>query len=285
LLRKRMLLHSHSQSSSIEFTSSDSTISDYVQTRELRGAGGGGGGGRGGGGGGSHGGGVSHHSGGSSSDDSCRFKNATHFNITSNTFYYRKEKLCKETDPLIYLYIVVGLLGCATIIIIYDYYENYQRKRRETADANNKAKACETLLHKLSETTCDTMLSREHDESYSTGWICDKCNTKHEKSVSFYRCKICGIDICQSCKSTRPLPTLMQQMSFNHGHGYNAAPAWQQPQTYALDKIVPVSATTNINDTESNIGNGRNKHKHYEMVSQEQNHEPLPVEFNKSTRS
>eukprot|EP00981_Chlorochromonas_danica_P002109 scaffold424_cov165-Ochromonas_danica.AAC.9 len=196
---------------------------------------------RGAGGGGHGGGGVHHHhsSSSSSSSQSCttKYHNVTSGNSTSMEAYQSCHDHASPFLAFITFLPLFIILFCAV---------KYCGIRRRSANAQNKAQACECLHHTLQEMTADGMTATGHQEYYQ-GWICDKCNHAYrqvDRNIPFYRCPICCIDLCVSCKTSRPSPTLMHQMSFNYGHGFAAKPVWQTATAVPLaaTQVVPTTA-------------------------------------------
>jgi hypothetical protein len=223
----------------------DFLINDYFVTRELRGRGSSGGSG-GGSSGGSHSGSSSGRTGsGSSSSSSCHFKNVTHVDrITGNKTYERK-RVCDNSG----LYALFILPAFALIFGGFYYYKRLNNNasvgiaQAEAVNANNKSHLCESEYHTLTETNSNNMIARG-DHNYDTGWICDKCNSEHNKYDNFYRCEVCRIDICASCYRRRPSRPVAnasyapQVFSYGQGPiapvygGYEMVPQQQQQQQY-----------------------------------------------------
>lgn len=189
-------------------------------SRELRGAGGGS---RSGGGGSRSGGGGSRTSGGGyagGSGASCKtiVTNSTVGNVTMLV----SSKSCPDpVNPLVFLvFLVIPLMLIGFVVV------HWLETRKMTRDANNKAAACERLLHTLTLENADNMVARGFT-TYTEGWVCDKCN-KTYKDAPFHRCEICDVDFCASCVASRPMPRLIHQVSFNFGQGYTTVPAWKE---------------------------------------------------------
>lgn len=171
-------------------------------------------------------------------------QNVTVGNVTTLTTTHR----CPQASPYLAVLAVIPL--CILVFLLYRFCRSRSHIRKVAANAQQKAIGCEALHHKLKETNANAMIAAGNVD-YMDGWTCDKCCKlyKHaDRSTAFYRCGICGIDICCACKDSRPRPGIAHQLSFNYGHGNTSQPVWQAQAAYVRQpsaaQVVPVSQAT-----------------------------------------
>jgi hypothetical protein len=85
---------------------------------------------------------------------------------------------------------------------------------------------CEHLHHPLTRTDIQAMVAGGATQ-YVTGWTCDKCKRNHSYqhcADPIFRCNICNIDVCDTCQGSRPVPNILDRVTYNGGYGYAYVP-------------------------------------------------------------